>query len=194
MWNPIANELGVPWRAAEAMHWELGKQEMARRANVTPFSITAAQAEPHQHGNGRVAQRDRMLESTRVFEGRDLSTLSFQSVNGNANGNSHAQYFPSSSPSYILPPPLAAVHLAPIKCENNDDEKDVSDGNQGDDEGSTARKGRSGTGCKLPGLAELDGGVQALAERDRHGMATSDGSEGRRDSGTSDSSWSNCSR
>lgn len=30
----VANEIGVPWRAAERMHWELGEQEMAGRVNV----------------------------------------------------------------------------------------------------------------------------------------------------------------
>ena len=39
MWSPLASELGVPWRAAEAMHWQLGEAEMARRAGVVPFSL-----------------------------------------------------------------------------------------------------------------------------------------------------------
>ena len=38
MWAPVAEEMSIPWRAAEAMHWQLGEQEMARRAGVTPFS------------------------------------------------------------------------------------------------------------------------------------------------------------
>jgi hypothetical protein len=29
----------MPWRAAEAMHWQLGDAEMARRAGVTTFSL-----------------------------------------------------------------------------------------------------------------------------------------------------------
>ena len=31
----------VPWRAAEAMHWQLGETEMARRAGVVPFALTS---------------------------------------------------------------------------------------------------------------------------------------------------------
>lgn len=31
-WNPIAEELGVTWKSVDAMHWVLGKEEMARRA------------------------------------------------------------------------------------------------------------------------------------------------------------------
>ena len=41
MWAPVAQELGIPWRAAEAMHWQLGEAEMARRAGVVPFSLAA---------------------------------------------------------------------------------------------------------------------------------------------------------
>lgn len=46
MWKPLAAELNVPWRAAEAMHWQLGQVEMARRAGVTPFSISGGSAAP----------------------------------------------------------------------------------------------------------------------------------------------------
>ncbi|KAI0601859.1 hypothetical protein F4775DRAFT_356759 [Biscogniauxia sp. FL1348] len=41
MWQKVAEEMVIPWRAAEAMHWQLGEQEMARRAGVTPFSFSA---------------------------------------------------------------------------------------------------------------------------------------------------------
>jgi len=34
----IATEMGIPWRSAEAMHWQLGEVDMARRAGVVPFS------------------------------------------------------------------------------------------------------------------------------------------------------------
>lgn len=41
MWGTLAAELGIPWRAAEAMHWQLGEADMARRAGVVPFSLTS---------------------------------------------------------------------------------------------------------------------------------------------------------
>jgi len=41
MWNMVAKEMEIPWRAAEAMHWQLGEQEMARRAGVVPFSLSS---------------------------------------------------------------------------------------------------------------------------------------------------------
>lgn len=44
--NEVAEEMAVPWRAAEAMHWQLGEGDMARRAGTVPFSnhSTGAQA------------------------------------------------------------------------------------------------------------------------------------------------------
>ncbi|RSL65092.1 hypothetical protein CEP53_003839 [Fusarium sp. AF-6] len=41
MWAKVAEEMAVPWRAAEAMHWQLGEADMARRAGVIPFSLAA---------------------------------------------------------------------------------------------------------------------------------------------------------
>ncbi|KAL2205389.1 hypothetical protein CC79DRAFT_1276175, partial [Sarocladium strictum] len=45
MWSKVAEELAVPWRAAEAMHWLMGEADMARRAGVTPFSLAAVNVE-----------------------------------------------------------------------------------------------------------------------------------------------------
>ncbi|KAH6848362.1 hypothetical protein B0I37DRAFT_162463 [Chaetomium sp. MPI-CAGE-AT-0009] len=53
MWAKVAEEMQVPWRAAEAMHWQLGEAEMARRAGVVPFSLNVASNEPQ----GSMAQR-----------------------------------------------------------------------------------------------------------------------------------------
>ncbi|KAI5787109.1 hypothetical protein EDC01DRAFT_717922 [Geopyxis carbonaria] len=41
MWAIIAKEMEIPWRAAEAMHWQLGEQDMAHRAGVVPFSLSS---------------------------------------------------------------------------------------------------------------------------------------------------------
>jgi Myb-like DNA-binding domain len=40
MWAKVAEEMAVPWRAVEAMHWQLGEQDIARRAGVIPFSVS----------------------------------------------------------------------------------------------------------------------------------------------------------
>lgn len=53
MWLMVAREMEIPWRSAEAMHWKLGEQEMARRAGVTPFSLSAValDAPPRRRGS-----------------------------------------------------------------------------------------------------------------------------------------------
>ncbi|KAK4505141.1 hypothetical protein PRZ48_003104 [Zasmidium cellare] len=45
MWEKIAKEMQLPWRAAEAMHWQIGEVEMAQRANVPVFHLA------HQSGS-----------------------------------------------------------------------------------------------------------------------------------------------
>lgn len=41
MWSPIAAEMKIPWRTAESMHWQLGEEDMARRAGVVSFSLSS---------------------------------------------------------------------------------------------------------------------------------------------------------
>jgi hypothetical protein len=45
MWAKVAEEMAVPWRAAEAMHWQLGEADMTQRAGVNTFSLTAVNVE-----------------------------------------------------------------------------------------------------------------------------------------------------
>ncbi|KIM92938.1 hypothetical protein OIDMADRAFT_62762, partial [Oidiodendron maius Zn] len=45
MWSKVARETGIPWRAAEAMHWQLGQVDMAQRASVTPLLLQEASRE-----------------------------------------------------------------------------------------------------------------------------------------------------
>ncbi|KAF8426657.1 hypothetical protein EV426DRAFT_702260 [Tirmania nivea] len=55
MWVIIAREMKIPWRAAEAMHWQLGEEEIARRAGTVPFSHSssvALQPPPKKHKSG----------------------------------------------------------------------------------------------------------------------------------------------
>ncbi|KAL7822615.1 hypothetical protein V8C26DRAFT_251304 [Trichoderma gracile] len=55
MWAKVAEELAVPWRAAEAMHWQLGEADMARRAGVVPFTL--ANVNNESGSNRSVASR-----------------------------------------------------------------------------------------------------------------------------------------
>lgn len=40
IWAPIAEEMSIPWTEVEAMHWQLGQQEMAQRASDTLTSTS----------------------------------------------------------------------------------------------------------------------------------------------------------
>lgn len=51
MWEKISKEMQLPWRAAEAMHWQIGEVEMAQRANVPVFHLAGQQGSmPSQMG------------------------------------------------------------------------------------------------------------------------------------------------
>jgi hypothetical protein len=39
MWSKIAEEMKLPWRAVEAMHWQMGEQEIGRRSTSVPPSL-----------------------------------------------------------------------------------------------------------------------------------------------------------
>jgi len=42
MWEKVAKEMAMPWRAVEARHWGIGQSQMAKLAGVTTFSTTSA--------------------------------------------------------------------------------------------------------------------------------------------------------
>ena len=169
LWKPIANEIGVPWRAAEAMHWDMGQNEMAHRANVSPFTITAARATQPEPGSGRIAQRDRMLQSTKVFEGQNLGNLnsSFAPINSN-----YVQEHAVTAPGFVIPftgmPSPAYVHIAPIKNDPappSHEERGLGDDEDGNASRTPKVKREKGVGeMRLPGFSELDGNMQAVAE------------------------------
>lgn len=56
MWKEVANQLKVPRRAAEAMHWFLGEEDMARRAGAVPVTLLLqdlshhSTQQPHNRG------------------------------------------------------------------------------------------------------------------------------------------------
>lgn len=49
MWEKIAKEMALPWRAAEAMHWQIGEVEMASRANVPVFHLAGQSSSTSSH-------------------------------------------------------------------------------------------------------------------------------------------------
>ena len=93
MWSKIAEELSVPWRAAEAMHWQLGEQDMARRAGVTPFSLSSVTLDMPAKGRRASAGTSR---SRREAAARSLPLPPVTESNAPP---------PSAFPPLAVPPP-----------------------------------------------------------------------------------------
>jgi hypothetical protein len=58
MWEMVAKEMGLPWRAIEAIHWQMGPDEMGQRANVPVFQAHNTQrskSPPTSRTNAAVA-------------------------------------------------------------------------------------------------------------------------------------------
>lgn len=128
MWAKVAEEMAIPWRAAEAMHWQLGEQDMARRAGVTPFSLSAQTLET-AHGGSR---------STRHAHSSSQGGIPREASHGRGYGRGTA--LPparplasrrESLPTHHLPPPPehheaaygyphshSGGHLAPIQTQH----------------------------------------------------------------------------
>ncbi|KAK7748083.1 hypothetical protein SLS53_001335 [Cytospora paraplurivora] len=110
MWAKVAEEMQVPWRAAEAMHWQLGEADMARRAGVVPFSLSSANVAQEAISNS----------------GGNNNNLSSSNNNRQSpsRGHAHSQSqgsVPRSEHDYLLsryqnrgrgapPPPYQATH------------------------------------------------------------------------------------
>ena len=74
MWAKVAEEMQVPWRAAEAMHWQLGEAEMARRAGVVPFTLNISSNE--SQGSQRISpSRGHAHSQSQGSLPRDLSGI-----------------------------------------------------------------------------------------------------------------------
>jgi hypothetical protein len=82
----IAKEMGLPWRAVEAMHWQMGCEDMASRANVSVFQPhMTASTKPQSH-----------IPSKRKVSGSPPTGLSDSSVGGGDIGTGSGNDFPRS--------------------------------------------------------------------------------------------------
>lgn len=85
MWSKIAEEMSIPWRAAEAMHWQLGEAEMAKRAGVTPFSFSQS---PQRVRRESTMLRPEHQDSTHhhLVSNQQLTSTQSQVLNSNMSG------------------------------------------------------------------------------------------------------------
>lgn len=165
LWQPLAHELGVPWRSAEAMHWIMGEKEMARRANTIPFAMVSGpnSAGPQGEGNGRIAQANRMHESTIYFEPGDVAALQAGQIGrGPVSTFGHPTYARAcgGSGSEYATEGAQQDHESEVDSPIDDTRQRVStqEGEFVKREGKMAEEG----GWRLPGLADLDNGISAF--------------------------------
>lgn len=136
MWAIVARELGVPWRAAESMHWHLGEQEIARRAGVTPFTMAAASGPSPSSNMALPGVTSPMRAPINSPGGLGSGPRSRSSLGGRPGGEL---------------PPILEGHARSGEGERRDES-----GRRRRAEGG---RGRGGT--ILPSFAELEGGVGA---------------------------------
>ncbi|KAK5997005.1 hypothetical protein PT974_02354 [Cladobotryum mycophilum] len=114
MWAKVAEELAVPWRAAEAMHWQLGEADMARRAGVVPFSLAAVNVEatgrglpPRGHAQTQSQDsglRDMRPSPPRNAYGRGQPISTMPQGRGNRRNTTHPHPPPPPQQQQILHP------------------------------------------------------------------------------------------
>lgn len=120
MWSKVAEEMAIPWRAAEAMHWQLGEQEMARRAGVVPFSLSSTAVDPPTTRTRRAStslSRPRKGSHSRVIPGHgpglapQLPSLEELTAGVPAWAPPHPRDFYGRPDLGIPPPNLMGPHL-----------------------------------------------------------------------------------
>ncbi|KAK0386566.1 hypothetical protein NLU13_6401 [Sarocladium strictum] len=107
MWSKVAEELAVPWRAAEAMHWLLGEADMARRAGVVPFSLAAVNVEGSQGVARHSPQRAHPMQPPgQTTHHRDVApVVHHRELHARAHSMPTAQGGPPRRDVYAAPPP-----------------------------------------------------------------------------------------
>lgn len=107
MWSKVAEEMAIPWRAAEAMHWQLGEQEMARRAGVVPFSLSSSAIDPPATRARRVStslSRPRKGSASRTIPPPQLPSV--EELTAGVPAYAPAPPFPLPRDAYQLGRPL----------------------------------------------------------------------------------------
>ncbi|KAK3074307.1 hypothetical protein LTR53_003355 [Teratosphaeriaceae sp. CCFEE 6253] len=92
MWEKIAKEMQLPWRAAEAMHWQIGEVEMAQRANVPVFHLAGPVAASSAGPAGFVAAE------------AGAGNPSPRPSSSGAYAHTHTHTLPQLPPPYAHPP------------------------------------------------------------------------------------------
>ena len=156
MWSKVAEEMAVPWRAAEAMHWQLGEADMARRAGVVPFSLSSVTVDTPPPGRRSSPTRGHAHSQSHssVISGSGSSSGSRYSRSTTSHSHSNSRGSASSAGRTIVarrdstprsvPPPSPSDGLALAAIGG----------------GMAMGMGRGGQGGQmLPSVAEMTTGV-----------------------------------
>ncbi|KAI1460852.1 hypothetical protein F4805DRAFT_346803 [Annulohypoxylon moriforme] len=134
MWIKVSQEMGIPWRTAEAMHWQLGEQDIQRRAGVAqPFIMSPVTAD-EPHGGPRSSTRhahshshshshsqgslSRNATPGRGYERGEPSTSSRPLASRRDSIPHHVPIYPEHAPESYGYHQHTPMPLAPIKTES----------------------------------------------------------------------------
>lgn len=130
MWNKVSQEMGIPWRTAEAMHWQLGEQDIQRRAGVAqPFVMSPVTAD-EPHGSTRASTRhahshshsqsvlSRTVTPGSGYERGESSTSSRPLASRRESIPRHVSVYPEHVPESYTYHQHHSMPLAPIKTES----------------------------------------------------------------------------
>jgi hypothetical protein len=163
MWAKVAEEMQVPWRAAEAMHWQIGESDMARRAGVVPFSLSSASSDPP--GSHPASSHQRVSPSRSHHHSQSQGSLPSSLGSGGAPS---PHYGRGGGPPPVAIPPPPGVHgraLAtrrdnmPPRAPEPSEGSSRYYGQPGPGLAPIQTGSQQGRGPMLPGVAELTTGV-----------------------------------
>lgn len=206
MWKPVATELGIPWRTAEGMHWIIGEQEMARRANVHPFSATlqpssstSINTNAPTQTTGRLGKVQRFPNPAGHFDEQEVAAIqppAFPNLNGPGPTSTFTVPLPPLGPpsvqSFIRPGEVSDIQVfgsshprgegIPLPSESDSSRPAVTPlHHHFHDIHQTSTE--NGTPALLPSVAELEGGVSPFTMHDNRKGSTSSASDGQSSNG-----------
>ncbi|MCJ1403634.1 hypothetical protein MMC11_006857 [Xylographa trunciseda] len=174
MWTPLALELGIPWRAAEAAHWQIGEHEMARRAGVVPFSLVSTAGSSNQApatmlptGSGGTSYLSDDPRSGQGYMAPGTISSSQSPAVMLPTGAAGTPYLgedPRSGPGYFAEgvPGRSSFDSGETLGRIGRRRGTVSPGGAGGGAGGRGAGSSFHHGAVLPSLAEMDRGITAL--------------------------------
>jgi len=84
MWEMVASELVMPWRAVEAMHWQMGVEDINARVNERVFQSHAIGSKPISSRASTAGLSDGSTYESGTMNGSDTSSTVIGDIHGHA--------------------------------------------------------------------------------------------------------------